>query len=48
MPRNFDKCVYEGGRVRTKKLGKNKFIHICFPKGGGSSVAGEVKTKKRK
>jgi len=45
MPANFDKCVKSGGRVRTKDLGKGKYLHICFPKSGGSSIAGEVKTK---
>ena len=48
MPAAFDKCVKGGGRVRTKKVGQNKYIHVCFPKGGGPSEAGEVKTKKKK
>lgn len=48
MPKAFDACVKGGGRVRTKKVGGNKYIHICWPKGGGDSVAGEVKTKKKK
>ena len=47
MPAGFDKCVREGGRVRTKKVGKNKFMHICWDK-AGNSHAGEVKTKKAK
>lgn len=46
MPAAFDKCVSEGGRVRTKKLSGGKYMHICFPKGGGPSVAGEVKEAK--
>lgn len=45
MPANFDKCVSDGGRVRTKLLKGGKYIHICFPKGGGPSISGEVKTK---
>ena len=44
MPKQFDACVSGGGRVRTKSLKGGRYIHICFPKGGGS-VAGEVKTK---
>lgn len=44
MPKNFDKCIAEGGRVRTKKLSGNRYLHICFL--GGKSFAGEVKTKK--
>jgi len=46
MSQQFESCVSGGGRVRTKKLSGGKFIHICFPKGGGSSIAGEVKTAK--
>jgi hypothetical protein len=45
MPADFDKCVSNGGRVRTKTLKGGRYIHICFPKGGGPSIAGEVKTK---
>lgn len=48
MPADFDKCVAGGGRVRTKKLKGKKFIRICFPKGGGPSVSGEVKTAQEK
>lgn len=54
MPAAFDRCVEGGGRVRTvsgpnKDMGlkENQFVHICFPKGGGGSVRGEVKTKKK-
>lgn len=46
MPKSFDLCVKSGGRVRTKTLSDNKFQHICFPKGGGDAVVGEVKHKK--
>lgn len=45
MPAEFDACVKAGGKVRTKDLGKGKYMHICIPKGGGPSVGGEVKTK---
>jgi hypothetical protein len=48
MPEEFDRCVANGGKVRTKDLGKGKYMHVCIPKGGGSSVGGEVKTKKDK
>ena len=44
MPEDFDKCVREGGRVRTKKLKGRKYIHICYDK-DGKSHAGEVKEK---
>lgn len=43
MPKAFDDCVSGGGRVRTKTLSGGRYMHICFPKGGGPSVAGEVK-----
>lgn len=43
MPAAFDKCVKDGGRVRTKKLSGNRYIHICFI--NGKSYAGEVKQK---
>ncbi len=48
MPENFTACIKGGGRVITKKLSGNKYIRICFPKGGGASVAGEVKTAQKK
>lgn len=44
MPAAFDACVSGGGRVRTKKLGSGKYMHICFK--DGKSYAGEVKTVK--
>jgi len=47
MPKAFEECVRKGGKVRTKVIGKNKYIHICIPPGGGPSVGGEVKTKKK-
>lgn len=46
MPAAFDRCVKGGGRVRTKDVNKTQYIHICYPKGGGSPVHGEVKTRK--
>jgi len=42
----FNKCVKSGGRVRTRKLSGNRYIHLCFSH--GKSHAGEVKTAKRK
>jgi len=45
MPKEFESCVARGGRVRTKKVGANKYIHICFI--DGKSYAGEVKTTKK-
>lgn len=45
MPKEFDECVREGGKVRTKKLKGGKYIHLCFEK-DGESHAGEVKKRK--
>lgn len=45
MPAGFEWCVKHGGRVRTKKLKGDKYMHICWK--GGKSYAGEVKTKKK-
>jgi len=44
MPQEFDNCVKNGGRVRTKGLGGGKYMHICFL--NGKSYAGYVKTAK--
>lgn len=41
MPKIFMDCIKNGGRVRTKRLNKEEYIKICYPKGGGKSVAGE-------
>lgn len=49
MPVRFTKCVKSGGRVRTvKPKGKksSSYVHVCYPKGGGSSVSGELKHRK--
>ena len=45
MPKAFEDCVKNGGRVRTVKRGGNKYQHICFI--NGKSYAGEIKTKKK-
>jgi putative hemolysin len=45
MPAMFDNCVKKGGKVRTKTLGKGKYMHICFL--GGNSYPGEVKEYKK-
>ena len=46
MPKSFTDCVANGGCVRTKTLSDGRYIHICFPKGGGAGIAGEVKERK--
>jgi len=46
MPHAFDQCREHGGEMKTKRLNKNEYMHICIPKGGGPSVSGEVKKYK--
>lgn len=45
MPGPFDKCVAGGGKVRTKTINENEYMHICILK--GKTYAGEVKKKKK-
>ena len=45
MPIAFDRCVKNGGRVRTVKLGKTKYRHVCYL--NGKSFQGHVKAKKK-
>jgi len=45
MPQAFDNCVKAGGRVRRKTLSDGRYVNICFPKGGGQGIAGEVHVK---
>lgn len=46
MPAGFDKCLKEGGKIKTRTIGKIKFQRICII--DGKSFPGEVKTKKKK
>jgi len=46
MPKDFTDCVSSGGKVVTKKLKGNRYLHICYDK-EGNSFAGEVMTKKK-
>ena len=45
MPKAFENCVAAGGRVRTKTMSGNRYMHICFK--DGKSYAGYVKTYKK-
>lgn len=42
MPEAFEKCQRAGGKIRTKSLKGNKYLHICYK--DGKSYAGEVKS----
>lgn len=46
MPADFEKCQKSGGRIRTKKLKGDKYMHVCYDKQG--SHADYVKKKKKK
>jgi hypothetical protein len=46
-PQNFVSCINSGGKVVTKQLKDNKFVHICYGK-DGKSYTGEIKTRKKK
>jgi len=45
MPKDFTKCVKQGGRVRTIKPRNDVYIRICYDK-KGKSHRGEVKHNK--
>lgn len=45
MPKAFEQCVKQGGRVRTKQVGEGKQMKICFA--GGKSFAGHVEYKQQ-
>ncbi len=45
MPEEFENCVKNGGRVRTKEINDTQYMHICIL--NGKTHAGEVKTKKK-
>ena len=47
MPEDFDKCVREGGRVRTMKLSGGRYMKVCYDK-NNKSHAGEVHKKENK
>jgi len=45
MPEAFTNCQKNGGKIITKKLKGNKYMHICYDK-QGNAHPGEVKEKK--
>lgn len=44
MPLAFDRCRKAGGKVRTKQLSGNRYMHVCIL--NGKSYAGEIKNGK--
>ena len=47
VPEDFLKCIREGGRVVTIKIGDDKYRHVCYDKNDKPHY-GEIKTKKKK
>ncbi len=47
MPLDFERCVREGGRVRTITPKKGVYVHICYDK-QGKAHRGEVKHVQKK
>lgn len=45
MPKDFLTCVNSGGKVITKKLNQNEYIHLCKDEKGWHR--GEVKKTKK-
>ena len=48
MSEKFNRCIADGGKVVTITPKKGSYLHICYPKGGGSPVHGEVKHNEKK
>lgn len=46
MTHSFEMCQKQGGKMRTKSIGKGKYAHVCIM--NGKSYMGEVKIKKVK
>ena len=48
MPAAFDECVKSGGKIITvNPKGRSEvYIHVCYPKGGGPAIHGEVRHSK--
>jgi len=43
MPKDFDRCIKDGGKVRRKTLPDGRYINICYL--DGKSYAGEAHEK---
>ena len=48
MPDAFARCERRGGKIRTIRPRSDIYIKVCYPKGGGSPVHGEVHHTKEK
>ena len=43
MPKAFLNCVKKGGKIITKKVDKDRYMHICYL--DGKAYPGEIKYK---
>jgi hypothetical protein len=46
MPKDFLRCIADGGKVVTHKLSNNRYVRLCKDK-KGKWHSGEVKKKRR-
>ena len=44
MPEAFLKCIRDGGKVITKKIDKDRYMHICYDE-NEKAHPGEIKWK---
>lgn len=45
MPKGFNNCRSKGGKIITKRVNKEQYIHICYL--GDKSYPGEIKKYKK-
>lgn len=44
MPKDFLYCIKHNGKVITKKIDKDRYMHICYDE-NGKAHPGEIKWK---
>ena len=47
MYKDYDEAIREVGKFKIKKIGNNKYVHICYDKNGKEYI-GPVFTKKER
>jgi hypothetical protein len=45
MPESFDRCIKRGGKVRTRKLSRDRYQKICIL--NGQVYPGHIEKKKK-
>ena len=48
MCKTFDACKAKGGKIRTIKIGSNRYMRLCVPSSGGKAQYTRIKTKKKR